>query len=168
MFKRIYWQVFLQKALDNRTMMIGHPAFSDWFHRLNQDGQELALLYLLLYVIDNTHSIQVEIILQKIIPANKNTSIYATTEQNNQFSVSRNIDENHTIPSGTIRLIDYICQNVSCQIDGNQGILFRVFQLTCCKAIVEASPQWRWWQKQAEKRLKCTHFANLRGLMPYS
>ena len=43
LFKRIYWQVLLQKAIDNRTMMIGHPAFSDWFHRLDQDGQELAL-----------------------------------------------------------------------------------------------------------------------------
>ena len=73
----------------------------------------------------------------------ESTSIYATTEQNNQFSVSRNIDENHIIPINTIRLIDYICPNVSCQIDGNQGILFRVFQLTCCKAIVEASPPWR-------------------------
>ena len=73
----------------------------------------------------------------------QSTSIYATTEQNNQFSVSRNIDENHIIQSHTIRLIDYICPNVSCQIDGNQGNLFRVFQLTCCKAIVEASPRWR-------------------------
>ena len=45
----------------------------------------------------------------------------------NQFSVSRNIDENHTIPSNTIRLIDYICPNVSCQIDGNQGILSGYF-----------------------------------------
>ena len=43
----------------------------------------------------------------------KNTSIYATTEQNNQFSVSRNIDENHTIPSGTIRLIDYIVRTLA-------------------------------------------------------
>ena len=60
MFKRIYWQVLLQKAIDNRTMMIGHPAFADLFHRLDQDGQELALLYLLLYLINNTHSIQVE------------------------------------------------------------------------------------------------------------
>ena len=66
-------------------------------------GPCLALLYLLLYVINNTHSIQVENFLQKIIPANKNTSIYATTEQNNQFSVSRNIDENHIIPINTIR-----------------------------------------------------------------
>jgi hypothetical protein len=33
----------------------------------------------------------------------ENTSIYVTTEQNNQFSVSRNIDENHIIPSNTIR-----------------------------------------------------------------
>ena len=40
--------------------MIGHPAFADLFHRLDQDSQELALLYLLLYVINNTHSIQVE------------------------------------------------------------------------------------------------------------
>ena len=31
------------------------------------------------------------------------SSIYATTEQNNQFSVSRNIDENHIIPINTIR-----------------------------------------------------------------
>ena len=45
----------------------------------------------------------------------------------NQFSVSRNIDENHTIPSNTIRLIDYIRPNVSCQIDGNQGILSGYF-----------------------------------------
>ena len=29
LFKRIYWQVLLQKAIDNRTMMIGHPAFAD-------------------------------------------------------------------------------------------------------------------------------------------
>ena len=34
----------------------------------------------------------------------ENTSIYATTEQNNQFSVSRNIDENHIIPINTIRI----------------------------------------------------------------
>ena len=33
----------------------------------------------------------------------ENTSIYATTEQNNQFSVLRNIDENHIIPINTIR-----------------------------------------------------------------
>ena len=33
----------------------------------------------------------------------ENTSIYATTEQNNQFSVSRNIDENHIILINTIR-----------------------------------------------------------------
>ena len=33
----------------------------------------------------------------------ESTSIYATTEQNNQFSVSRNIDENHIIPINTIR-----------------------------------------------------------------
>ena len=59
LFKRIYWQVLLQKAIDNRTMMIGHPVFADWFHRLDQDGQELALLYLLLYVINNTHRFQV-------------------------------------------------------------------------------------------------------------
>ena len=37
----------------------------------------------------------------------------------NQFSVSRNIDENHKIPS--------IRPNVSCQIDGNQGILSGYF-----------------------------------------
>ena len=29
LFKRIYWQVLLQKAIDNRTMLIGHPAFAD-------------------------------------------------------------------------------------------------------------------------------------------
>ena len=34
----------------------------------------------------------------------ENTSIYATTEQNNQFSVSRNIYENHIIPINTIRI----------------------------------------------------------------
>ena len=60
LFKRIYWQVLLQKVIDSLTMMIGHPAFADWFHRLDQDGQELALLYLLLYVINNTHRFQVE------------------------------------------------------------------------------------------------------------
>ena len=57
----------------------------------------------------------------------QSTSIYATTEQNNQFSVSRNIDENHIIPINTIRLIDYICPNISCQIDGHQGILSGYF-----------------------------------------
>ena len=50
LFKRIYWQVLLQKAIDNRTMMICHPAFAGLFHRLDQDDQELALLYLLLSV----------------------------------------------------------------------------------------------------------------------
>ena len=51
---------------------------------------------------------------------------------------------------------------------GIKATFFRVFQLTCCKATEEASPLWRAMAEKAEKRQKCTHFANLRGLMPYS
>ena len=40
-----------------------------------------------------------------------------------QFSIWRNIDENRQIQSNTIRKNDYICPNISCQIDGNQGNL---------------------------------------------
>ncbi len=36
----------------------------------------------------------------------------------NQFSVSRNIDENHTIPSNTIRLIDYFFQTLAVRLMG--------------------------------------------------
>jgi hypothetical protein len=50
---------------------------------------------------------------------------------------------------------------------GIKATFFRVFQLTCCKATEEASPLWRVMAEKAEKRQKCTHFANLRGLMPY-
>ena len=65
-------------------------------------GPCLALLYLLLYVINNTHSIQKENLCKNLY-LQINTSIYATTEQNHQFSVSRNIDENHIILINTIR-----------------------------------------------------------------
>ena len=64
-------------------------------------GPCLALLYLLLYVINNTHSIQEENFCKNLYLQIQ--ILVFTQEQNNQFSVSRNIDENHITPSNTIR-----------------------------------------------------------------
>ena len=66
--------------------------------RHKEQGSCLALLN----VINNTHSIQEENFCKNLY-LQINTSIYATTEQNHQFSVSRNIDENHIILINTIR-----------------------------------------------------------------
>ena len=68
LFKRIYWHVRLQKAIDNRTMMIGHPAFADWFHRMDQDGQELALYQIKDFRIEDTVSRNIDE--NHIIPIN--------------------------------------------------------------------------------------------------